>query len=108
MICVLICKAYMSLRELYSDFMATVAYNSHFSGTELQLKERLLGALLTVVAKCSVKMPTPSGTTNQMDDLISTFFWHAYWYNILGYTQHIFKWCFSTVRRINQTLFSME
>lgn len=64
MICVLICKAYMSLRELHSDFMATAAYNNHFNGTELQLKERLLGTLVTAIAKCSVKMPTPSGTTN--------------------------------------------
>lgn len=64
MICVLIYEAYMSLRELRSDFMATVADNSHFNGTELQLKERLLGALVTVIAKCSEKMPTPSGTTN--------------------------------------------
>lgn len=58
MICVLICKAYMSLRELHSDFMATVAYNSHFNGKELQLKERILGASVTVITKCSVKMPT--------------------------------------------------
>lgn len=64
MICVLICKAYMSLRELHSDFMATVAYNNHFSGTQFQLKDRLLGALVTVIAKCFVNMPTPSGTTN--------------------------------------------
>lgn len=64
MICDLICKAYISLRELHPDFMATVAYNSHFRGTEFQLKERLLGVLVTVIAKCSVKMPTPSGNTN--------------------------------------------